>query len=440
MNIKETLELAHRVIAQTKRHGAQECAVNISKERDIEIGFRDRKMEELKESTQNSLSLSIYSDNRYSNHRTNDIRKSSLDKFAEEAVAMTKYLSEDPYRSLPDARYYEGRTDMDLQIYDSSYESVESSDRVKIARELEDVALAQSDQIVSCSSGYSDYYFQSVKVHSNGFEGYRKGTSFSASLDVSVRDKEGGRPSEYKRVTVRFAKDLPSLENIGKETVRRALSRIGQTKLKSGKYDLVVENRAVIRGLYSLYEPMRARSLQQKSSFLEDKIGQRIASKKLTWIDDPFVVKGLGSRLYDGEGLATRRRVMIDKGILKSYYIDCYYGKKLGIEPTTGSATNVVMDYGSKSLEDLIKEANKGILVTRFIGGNSNSTTGDFSTGIFGTYFEDGELVRPIGEMNVSGNHSEFWNNLVEVGNDPYEYSSWRRPSMYFKDVQLSGI
>jgi PmbA protein len=203
---------------------------------------------------------------------------------------------------------------------------------------------------------------------------------------------------------------------------------------------MIVENRAGSRILYALYGPMQARSLQQKNSFLEGKLGERIASEKLTLIDDPFIISGLGSRLFDGEGMATKRRVMIEKGILKSYYIDCYYGKKLDMEPTVGSSTNIVMEPGSKSLDDMIKETGKGILVTRFIGGNSNSTTGDFSTGIFGKYIENGEIIKPVSEMNISGNHLEAWNQLTDVGNDPYEYSSWRRPSMYFKDIQFSGI
>jgi PmbA protein len=131
---------------------------------------------------------------------------------------------------------------------------------------------------------------------------------------------------------------------------------------------------------------------------------------------------------------------MIDKGVLKSYYIDTYYGKKLGMEPTSGSSTNIVLDYGTKSLEEMVKEMKKGILITSFIGGNSNSTTGDFSFGIIGRYVEDGKIIKPVHEMNISGNFTDLLNQLVEVGNDPYIYSSLRLPSLHFKDVQFSGI
>jgi PmbA protein len=131
---------------------------------------------------------------------------------------------------------------------------------------------------------------------------------------------------------------------------------------------------------------------------------------------------------------------MIEKGILKSYYVDCYYGNKLGWEPTTGSISNMVFELGDKSLDELIAEMDRGILVTSFIGGNSNSTTGDFSYGIIGKYIENGKIVRPVNEMNISGNLTDLWNRLAAVGNDPYIYSSWRRPSMYFTDIHFSGI
>ncbi len=440
MNRKDRSELANWAVAQARKSGADDAAVNIVNQRNIEIEFRDRKLDKLKESTQNSLSLSVYANNRYSSHSTNDIKKETLSKFIGEAVAMTKYLTEDPYRSLPDPKYYAGRKDIDLQLFDSAYEKVTSSKRVDIAGEIEDLTLSRSDKIISCTAYYSDSFYEMLKVQSNGFEGERIGTSFSSGVEVTVRDGEKGRPSDWDWRTVRFFKDLASPETLAKTAVGRALDKIGQSKMESGAYDMVVENRAASRLLYALYGPMQARSLQQKSSFLEGKLGQKIASDKLTVIDDPFIKTGLGSRTFDSEGMATKRRVMIDKGVLKSFYIDNYYGKKLSMEPTIGSATNTVFNYGSRPANEMIKEMKKGILVTDFIGGNSNPTTGDFSYGIIGKYIENGEKIKPVNEMNISGNLVDFWNQLAEVGNDPYEYSSMRRPSLRFIDVQFSGI
>ena len=440
MNNKEKLELAHWAVKQAKSHGADEVSVNVAQSRNVDVEYRDGQLDKLKESTQNAMDISIYDDNRYSSHGTNDLRKGSLEKFISEAVAMTKYLNEDLHRKLPDPKFYSDQKDMDLKLFDSSYENVTSEQRVKISKEIESIAKAQSDKILSCTSGYSDSFSESVKVNSNGFEGESTRTAFSAGAEVTVDDGRGGRPQDWNWATVRFFKDMPDLEFLGKVAVERALDKIGQDKMKSEKFDMIVENRSSGRLFYSLYGPMRASSLQQKSSFLEGKLGEKIASEKLTLIDDPFIINGLGSRLYDGEGMATRKRVKIDKCVLKEYYIDNYYGNKLGMEPNSGSTTNITPEYGTKSLDDLVKGVKKGILIKNFIGGNSNSTTGDFSFGIIGHYVENGKIVKPVNEMNISGNMNEFWNRLAEVGNDPYIYSSWRFPSLYFTDVQFSGI
>lgn len=440
MNKTESYELAGWIVTQAKKAGANEAAVNISHSRNIEIGCRKLKVETLKESTQNSLSLSVYAGNRYSSHSTNDLSRTALGTFVSEAVAMTTYLSEDPFRTLPDPKYYQGRESRDLHIFDPTYEGLSSDARVALAREVEDTALAESDKIISTTASFSDSFYETVKVHSNGFEGDRIGTSFSIGAEVTVRGSGDKRPEDWDWRTVRFRNNLPDAATVGKLAVQRALRKIGQTKLESGRYDMIVENRAGSRLLGALIGPMNASALQQKRSFLEGKLGQKIGSDKLTIIDDPFIDYGMGSRLYDGEGMATRKRVMIDKGVLQTYYVGTYYGKKLGMEPTTGSTTNLVFEYGDQSLDEMVKSMQRGILVTNFIGGNSNSTTGDFSFGIMGILVENGELTKPVNEMNISGNSTELWNQLVAMGNDAYTYSAWRRPSLYFKDVQFSGI
>ena len=165
----------------------------------------------------------------------------------------------------------------------------------------------------------------------------------------------------------------------------------------------------------------------------------QIASKHFTVIDDPFVVGGLGSRLYDGDGFATKKRKMIESGVLKDFYIDWYYSRKLDWEPTTGSPSNLIIPPGTRSIQEIMKELGRGILVTGFIGGNSNTLTGDTSVGIYGKLFENGEPVQTVAEMNIAGNHLEFWNRLIEVANDPWIYSSQRTPSLVFTDVVVSG-
>jgi len=132
--------------------------------------------------------------------------------------------------------------------------------------------------------------------------------------------------------------------------------------------------------------------------------------------------------------------VIVDKGVLKSFFIDCYYARKLGVEPTGGGNSNVVFEYGDQSLDEIVGQMEKGILITTFIGGNSNSTTGDFSYGIMGQLIENGKIIKPVSEMNIAGNLGDLFGRLVQVGNDPYMASSWRIPTMLFEDVEFSGV
>ena len=440
MSNKKRLELAEWAIEHALKSGADQAAVSISNSRNIQIEFRDKKLEKVKESTENSLNLQIYTEHRYSVHTTNDLGKESLIKFIKEAVAGTKYLGKDEYRCLPDPKYYPGKLKADLKICDSSYEKITPSDRMKMAAEIESAARAQSDKIISTTSGYSDEYHERVQVNSNGFSGAEERTNFSAGVMVTVRDKNGGRPEDWSWANTSFYKDLPAAETLAKDAVQRALQKIGQKKIESGKYDMIVENRAGGGLISMLQQPMTAHTVQQKNSFLEGMIGKKIASEKLTMIDDPMLEKGLGSRLFDGEGLAAKRRAMIEKGVLQYFYIDNYYGRKLGLELTSGSPSNLVFECGTKSLVKLVRDVKKGILVNGFIGGNSNPTTGDFSYGIMGLLIENGQIVKPVNEMNIAGNGKDFWNRLAAMGDDPYPYSSWLVPSMVFEKVQFSGL
>lgn len=439
MDNKERLALAQWAMQQAIKSGADQAAVSLSNNRSINIEYRDKKIEKLQESAQNSLYLQIYTQKKFSGHSTNDLRKDSLEKFITEAVSGTKYLTADDFRLLPDPKYY-NLPAVDLNIIDKGYSNIAPESRVAFASEIEKAALTGGPQIISASTSYADNYYEGVQVHSNGFEGSYSGTVFSAGASVTVKDAEGGRPEDWYYAATRFRSDLPDPAFLGRSAAERALKKIGQKKIESGQYDMLVENRAASRMISVITSAMSARALQQKASFLEGMQGKKIASELLTITDDPFIEKGMGSRLFDGDGIAAQKRVMIDKGVLKNYYIDNYYGRKLGMEPTSGGPSNLLFEPGSHSLNELVKNIKRGILVNGFIGGNSNATTGDFSFGIVGLLIENGEIIKPVNEMNISGNAKEFFNQLAAVGNDPYPYSSWKMPSMHFEAVNFSGI
>jgi PmbA protein len=181
-------------------------------------------------------------------------------------------------------------------------------------------------------------------------------------------------------------------------------------------------------------------ALQQKRSFLEGKAGSEVASPRVDIADEPLVVRGLGSRLFDGEGIRAKRLPLIEKGVLRHFYIDTYYGKKLEMAPTTGGLSNLQWAPGSKSQEQLLADVGDGILVTGFLGGNSNDTTGDFSFGVQGFRVKNGKTAEPISEMNISGNHLQLWKRIVAVGNDPYPYSALYTPTLVFEGVEFAGL
>jgi PmbA protein len=184
---------------------------------------------------------------------------------------------------------------------------------------------------------------------------------------------------------------------------------------------------------------LSAGSIQQKRSFLADKMGEAIASSCLSVTDEPLLPRAGGSRHFDSEGIASRPMTIVENGVLRSYYVDTYYGRKLGIEPTTGSASNLIVGLGDKDCEGLLADVGEGIYVSSWLGGNANGTTGDFSFGVRGHLIEGGKLGAPIEEMNVSGNFLELFSKLVMVGNDPVPWSSFRVPTLVFEDVQFSG-
>jgi len=439
MNNKERQELAMWAVEFAKKKGATEVAASINNSRSSEIEVREQKIEVIKESTTNGLSLSIYRDHKYSSHSTNNLNKKDLEKFITEAVEATKYLTADEYRELPSPSLYSKDLSKDLKLEDKTYNNVAPEQRVKIAKDVEQIALSKSDKIISATGSYWDSFSESALVHSNGLIADNTSTFFGAAASVTVKDGTA-RPSGNNWGGGRFYNQIPTSEEIAAKAVKDAMRKIGQTKIASGKYDMIIENRTAGRLLSTFIGPMRARSLQQKSSYLDGMLGQAIASPELTVIDDPFIPSGFGSRLYDGNGIASKKRVMIENGILKEYYIDNYYGKKLGMTPNGGSTSNIRFNLGKRDFNAIIKDIKSGIFVTSFNGGNSNSTTGDFSFGVSGFLVEGGQIVKPVNEMNISGNAKEFWKQLTELGNDPYKYSSILSPTLVFKDIDFSGL
>jgi len=438
---QELYDLAAWGLKEAKAAGAGACRIGIDAERTVQISYRDRKPETIKEASTKGLSLAIYVDGRYSSMSTSDLRKDALKDFIGRAVAQTKLLAEDPFRTLPDPKYYEGRQAIDLERVDPAQAALTPEDRHAFVKAIEAACLeAGGDKVISVTAGSTDGHAESLVMTSNGFDGYDEMTYFAGQAGMSGKDAGDRRPAEYGAALALRRKSLPKPEEIGAEAARRTLALFGAKKLKTETLPVIIENRIVSRFGDGFMGALFGRSIQQRQSFLADKKGQKVGSDLFTFIDDPFLKGSLGSRLFDNDGIAARKRVMIERGVVKDFYIDWYYSRKLAVEPTTGSPSNVIVPPGKRSVAEIMKDLGRGVLITGFIGGNSNSTTGDTSIGIVGQLFEEGRPVQAVSEMNIADNHLKIWHRLVEVANDPYPYGSNRTPSLVFADVVVSGL
>jgi PmbA protein len=434
-------ELADWVIGRTKKAGANDCKVTVSKRRIVEINYRDHKPEVIKEASTQNLYLEVFINNRFAGQSTPDFRPATLEDFITGVVGTAKIMEEDPYRTLPDPKYYTGVTDADLQLADPDYDSLTPEERHAMARAVEDACLEKGgDRVISVEAGEYDEFYEEYAKSSNGFEGSTKSTYCQAGASMTAQDEGDRRPAGYNYIVCRYRSDLPSLEDIGAEAASRTLDLMGGRKMPTTTIPVIIENRSAARILGNLVDPMSASSIQQKRSFLADKKGKSIGSRLLTLTDDPFILRGLGSQYYDGDGFPARKRDLLTEGTINEFLVDWYYGRKLGWEPTSGSISNIIIPPGTRSVDEIIRDLGRCILITGFIGGNSNSTTGDFSVGIIGKLYENGRFAQNVAEMNMADNHLNFWNKLVEVANDPWVYSQARLPSLVFDNIVVSGV
>lgn len=438
MNTNEKYNLAKLVMDHALKNGAGQVSVSINDSRRSNIEIRDQKIDKLTESIRNSLTIELFVDKKYSSHSTSRLKKEELFRFVEEAIAATRFLAEDEFRSLPDADLYFKGEVVDLMTTDPKLDSVEAKAKIDLASQVLNEAFQKDDRIISVTSSYSDSIRNFVLVTSNGFKGDSSSSNVALYAEVSVKG-DTGRPSDYWYENGIFIDKLKKTD-IGKKALNRALQKIGPKKILSGKYPVIIENRTVSSILDPFYSALLGSNIYQKRSFLIGKENKPVASPKFSIFDDPFIPSGVGSQLFDEEGLAAVKRPIVEKGILRNFYIDNYYGKKLNMKPTSGSASNLIFTSGDRDLNAMMQTIKKGILITGFNGGNCNGSTGDFSYGIEGFFIVNGKMVHPVNEMNISGNMNQFWFNLVEVGNDIMEGESFKTPSLMFENIDFSGI
>jgi PmbA protein len=439
--VERTDVLQNRAVAAIElalEAGASDAWATASSSRSTDCEVRDGKLEKMQESNSRSLALELYVDGRYFEHSTSDLRDAQMKEFVQEAIALTRALQPDPFRQLPDPKLYEGVATVDLDAVDPELAKLTADERIRRCLEV-DARIAGKDKVVSATSSLGDGQWQGAAASSNGFVGAFATTWYALSGSVTLQDEGDKRPEGGMWANMRHASDMPTAEWLGDQALQRARDRLGAKKGPTMTSTLVVDAMAVPRLIHFLLGPAGGRSVQQGRSFWKEKKGKRVISKKLEIVDDPLIPRGNSSRPYDFEGIAAKRRTMIADGTLQNYYLDTYYARKLELPPTTAHSSNLVVKPGKGSLSDLIANVDKGVYVTSWLGGNSDSTSGEFSLGLRGNLITKGKLGAPIAEMNVTGTVLQLFSRLAVVGGDVWKYSSVRTPSLVFDGVSFSG-
>ncbi len=439
MITNENKILTQWVMEFALKNGCQASRATLYNGTSSSFEIRDMRMDRLQQASENNLIVHLFVDGRFGSFSTNRLNKSELENFILNGIASTRFLAEDKARTLPDSSlYYKGGL-ADLQLIDPSFDTVSADTKVALALAVCEEIMGKDERIISANSSYSDEKDFKYMVASNGFEGEASGSSFNLSASVSIKGDGDARPESYW-FDSSICYNTLTKQGIGLKALERALNKLGQKKIASGKYSMVVDRVNSSRLLYPILDALYGSSIQQKNSFMLDQLDKQILGKEITILDMPHLQKQSGARYFDSEGVATKPRPVFEEGVLKTYFIDTYSANKMNTAPTIASPSILSLKQGDKDEQGLISSLDKGILITGFNGGNCNSTTGDFSYGIEGFLIENGQTTQPISEMNVTGNMISLWNSLLETGNDPRSFSSWQIPSLLFDNIDFSGL
>jgi len=429
---------ATQAVTILKAAGADDVWATVSQNRSVEFNYRDGALEKVQDTTARSLAIQVYSNGRYSTHQTTDLNEDRLDGFLKEAVAITNALEPDTQRGITSPELFANRPDTELDLSDGAIHALDRDQRMEWCVALDDAA-RKHERVISATSRVSSGAVTEVAVSSNGFSGSEDSTYCVLGTNVTLMDRGDRRASDSFFAVARHVSDIPDATSIADQALERAVVRLDSEKGPTIKSTMIVDARVASSLIGRLMSSANAGSVQQGRSFWASLIGERAFSPMLTIIDDPLIVRGLASRHYDNEGISAKVLPIVEEGVVQNIYVDTYYGRKANMTPTTGRSSNRRIALGGQSLSELMSDVGEGVYVTSWLGGNADGTTGDFSLGLRGHMIENGEIGRPVSEMNVTGNLRDLFTRLEAVGNDPYPYSSTLAPSLVFSDVDFSG-
>ncbi len=442
--------LAQDIVARAITGGATaaECVVREGDE--FSTLVRLGQVETLKESGSRSIGVRVFNGQRAASTYSSDFSRDSLDRMVKSALELAKITSEDPFGGIPEASQL-GQLTGNLDLYHEDVYSLPGPDRIDYARRAEKAALDFDPRIKNSAGGSFDAATgHKVLANSHGFVGeYRRSYCSVAAVPIA-QTETGAMQRDFWYSVARTMSKLDSPEQVGKVAAERTLRRLGARKVKTAHVPVVFDPMVAASILEHIFEGINGDSVYRGASFLAGKLGEKIAGQNVSVIDDGTIPGGFGTSPFDGEGVPTRRTLVIENGVLKSYLLNTYTAKKLGLQ-TTGNAArglagtpgigpgNYFLQPGPKSPKELIAGIPEGLYVTEFLGHGANLVTGDYSRGASGLWISGGELTYPVEEITVAGNLKEMFFNISEIANDLEFRGSVASPTIRIDGLTVGG-
>jgi PmbA protein len=439
-------DLAQDIVRRAISGGATSAECVVREGDEFSTLVRLGQVETLKEAGSKAIGVRVFHGQRAASTYSSDFSREALDRMLSSALELAKITSEDPYAGIPEAGQL-GSLPGDLDLYHPDVYSLSGEKRIDYARRAEKAALDYDPRIQNSEGGSFDAATgHKVLANSHGFVGeYRRSYCSVAAVPIA-RAENGAMQRDYWFSVARNLGRLESPELVGRIAAERTLRRLGARKAKTAHVPIVLDPLVANSILGHIFEGINGDSVYRGASFLAGKLEQKVAGDQVTVIDDGTMRGGFGTSPFDGEGIPTRRTVVIEKGVLKSYLLNTYTAKKLGLVTTANASRglagtpgigpgNYFLEPGTKSPQEIIAAISEGLYVTEFLGHGANLVTGDYSRGASGMWISGGELAYPVEEITVAGNLKDMFFNITEIAND-LEF----RGSMACPTIRLDGL
>jgi PmbA protein len=443
-------DMAQDIVRRAISGGATSAECVIQEGDEFSTLVRLGEVETLKEAGSKSIGVRVFNGKRAASTYSSDFSREGLDRMLNSALALSKITSEDPYAGIPESAQL-GALEGDLKLYSADVYSLPGQERIAYARRAEKAALDYDSRIKNSDGGSFDAATgRKILANSHGFIGeYRRSYCSVAAVPIA-QSEDGGMQRDYWYSVARSLAKLESPEEVGRVAAQRTLRRLGARKVKTAHVPVVFDPLVANSILGHIFEGVNGDSVYRGASFLAGKLGEKIASDRVTVIDDGTMVGGFGTSPFDGEGIPTRRTVVIENGVLKSYVLNTYTAKKLGLQTTANASRglagtpgigpgNYFLQPGAKTPQQLISEIKDGLYVTEFLGHGANLVTGDYSRGASGLWISGGELAYPVEEITVAGNLKQMFMNIAEIASDLEFRGSIASPTIRIDGLTVGG-